>query len=65
MGRPPKVAGGLRVVVSVRLSEAEAADLDARRGSLARAEFLRYLMIRARREDLRMSNPNLARPRKE
>lgn len=38
--------------MATKLSVAEAADLDARRGSLSRAEFLRWLLLRARKEGI-------------
>lgn len=37
-----------------RFSQAEADDMDARRGALTRAEWLRWLQARARREDIRL-----------
>ena len=48
------MAGGRNVVVASRFSEAEAADMDRRRGSLTRAEWLRYLAAYARKHDARM-----------
>lgn len=50
MARPRSVAGGRRNVVCVRLSAAEAADLDGRRGALERGAFLRFLLIQARKQ---------------
>lgn len=50
MARPPGVKGGRPIVVGVRLSEAEAADLDKMRGSLNRAEWVRWLVLKARKE---------------
>jgi hypothetical protein len=41
------------VVVHTRLSVAEAADMDERRGSLTRADWLRFLNARARKQDVR------------
>lgn len=38
------------VVVATRLNELEVLDLDRRRGPLTRADFLRWLLLRARRE---------------
>lgn len=37
-------------MVAVRLSQAEADDLDARRGLLSRSEWLRWMLVKARRE---------------
>jgi hypothetical protein len=45
------VAGGRPVVVATRLSEAEAREIDAVRGPLSRAEWLRWQAIRALRAD--------------
>lgn len=50
MARPKSVSGGRRNVVCVRLSAAEQADLDSRRGSLERGAFLRYLLLQARKQ---------------
>lgn len=49
MGRPRSTAGGRPVVVPVRLSNAEAADLDSARGSLTRSEYLRFVLLRAKK----------------
>jgi hypothetical protein len=54
MGRPKSTAGGRPVVVPVRLSLAEAEDLDARRGSLTRSEFLRFVLLRTKKEGVAM-----------
>lgn len=54
MGRRASTAGGRPVVVASRFSQAEADDMDARRGALTRAEWLRWLQARARREDIRL-----------
>lgn len=50
--RTRSTPGGRPVVVAVRLSNSEAADLDARRGHLDRSAFLRWLLLRARKEGL-------------
>lgn len=47
MGRTPQVAGGRPVVVTIRLSEAEARALDAARRGLTRSEFGRMAINRA------------------
>lgn len=48
--RKPTGAAGLRnVVTAVRLSELEAADMDAARGALSRSEYLRMLLLRDRK----------------
>lgn len=39
-------------MVGVRISTQEAADMDVRKGSLSRTEWLRYLMLRARKENV-------------
>jgi hypothetical protein len=44
------------VIVHTRLTEEEAADLDSRRGSLNRAEWLRFLNARARKQGLRFGD---------
>lgn len=54
MGRTPSVAGGRPFVVNARLSKVEMDDLDARRGSLDRGAFLRYLLLLARKQDIRL-----------
>lgn len=54
MGRMKSTAGGRPHVVAVRLSDAELADLDARRGSLDRSAWLRYLALKARKEGFSM-----------
>lgn len=46
---PPGAAGRRDVVVAVRLTDAEAADLDSARGSLNRSEYLRVVLMRDRR----------------
>ena len=51
--RPQSVPGGRPHVVNVRLSEAEKQDMDQRRGPLTPSEWVRYLMVRAKREDWR------------
>jgi hypothetical protein len=43
-------------VVCVRLTDAEAADLDARRGGLSRTAYLRWLLLSARKQDLRFGD---------
>ena len=53
MARPASTAGGRPVVAAVRLSVEEAQDLDARRGALSRTEFLRWLLVQARKSDTR------------
>lgn len=57
MGRTPSAAGGRPVVVCVRLTKAEAADLDARKGSLDRGAWLRWLLLEARKADKRLGGP--------
>ena len=52
MGRTRQTPGGRPVVVAVRLSNEEAADMDARRGEMDRSAFLRWLLLRARKEGL-------------
>jgi len=52
MGRSRQTPGGRPVVVAVRLSNEEAADMDARRGEMDRSAFLRWLLLRARKEGL-------------
>jgi hypothetical protein len=42
-------------VVCVRLTDAEAAELDAIKGSLDRSAFLRWLLLRARKEGVTFS----------
>jgi hypothetical protein len=44
VGRAPVVAGGRPVVVTIRLSVAEKARLDALRGGLSPADFFRQLL---------------------
>jgi hypothetical protein len=44
MARPQSTRGGRPVVVSVRLSEEEAVDLDSRRGALKRGDYFRLLL---------------------
>lgn len=46
---PPGAAGGRTNVVAVRLTDAEAADMDAERGSLNRSEYLRLILMRDRK----------------
>lgn len=45
--------GGRPVVVHTRLTAQEADEMDARRGALSRAAWLRYLMLVARKQDIR------------
>lgn len=45
MGRRQSVAGGRPNPVTVRLSDAELAALDAQRGSLSRSEYLRVAVL--------------------
>jgi hypothetical protein len=47
MGRPRQVAGGRPVVVASRFSEEEARKIDAVRGPLNRAEWLRWVALTA------------------
>lgn len=47
MGRPPAVAGGRHTAFSTKLSVGEAAAVDAARGSLSRAEYLRWALLLA------------------
>lgn len=54
MARPRGTAGGRPVVVCARFSTAEAEDMDRRRGSLTRTEWLRFLAAKARREGFEM-----------
>ena len=56
MARPRSTAGGRPVVVAARLSVEEAADLDRRRGSLSRAEWLRWLLLRAKKEGVSLES---------
>lgn len=49
MGRPRSVAGLRSVVTATRFSEAEMGRIDAVRGSLSRAEWLRWIALRALR----------------
>lgn len=51
MGRPQSVKGGRPHAVSTKLSDAEVAYVDAARGSLSRAEWLRWQVIQAQRRD--------------
>jgi hypothetical protein len=53
VGRNPSVAGGRPVVVAVRLSHAEAQSLDALRGGHNRGTFLRLLLARAEKPQVR------------
>ena len=53
MARPRSAPGGRPRVVAVRLSEEEWRDLEARRGSLDKAAFLRWLLVQARKSDVR------------
>lgn len=46
MARPPSIAGSRPVVVATRFTESEAKQLDAMRGALSRAEWLRLLQKR-------------------
>ena len=41
----PQVSGGRPVVVAVRLSEAEAAQIDAARGRFTRSAWLRMMLL--------------------
>lgn len=41
------------IVVAVRLTVEEAEDLDQRRGSLSRTQWLRWLQLEARKRDTR------------
>lgn len=62
MGRPRSTAGGRPVPLTVRLSEAEARDMDARKGSLSRSDWIRYLMTDARKRDVRLgATPRIIR----
>lgn len=54
MPRPPSTAGGRPHTVCTKLSDAERAEVDARRGMLNRGEFMRWLLVRAVKDDLRM-----------
>jgi hypothetical protein len=56
MGRPRSTAGGRPVAVSTKLSVAEAADMDERRGPLSRAEYLRWLLLQARKRGERFGD---------
>lgn len=55
MPRVPGAPGGRSIRLSTALSKEEAADLDVRRGPLCRSEFLRYLITRARTEDVSLA----------
>lgn len=59
MGRPRSTAGGRPVPISARFSVEEAQDIDERRGSLSRSEWIRWLVARARREGVRMQEVRL------
>lgn len=48
-GRPASRPGGRPNVVSIRLSDAEAAHVDAARGHLTRGEWFRMLLVRDKR----------------
>lgn len=48
-GRPQSRPGGRPNIVSIRLSDAEAAEVDAERGVLTRGEWFRLLMVRDRK----------------
>lgn len=50
VGRPVGAAGIRSRVVTMRLTEGEIAELDAMRGSLARSEWLRWLLMLKIRE---------------
>jgi hypothetical protein len=54
MARPPSVAGGRPVPVATKLSHREVALLDDLRGSLSRAEYLRWLILKAESAGLKM-----------
>lgn len=56
MARPRGTAGGRPVVVGVRLSNEEAADLDSRRGALSRTEFLRWWLLQARKQNIKFGS---------
>lgn len=56
MARKPGLRGTRTVVVATRLTEGEAAWLDASRKSLSRAEYLRLLLVRARKADAETQN---------
>lgn len=56
MGRRPSTTGGRPHAVCTKLSDAEVADLDDRRGMLTRAEFMRWLLVQAGKHDLRLPN---------
>lgn len=55
MGRPKSVAGGRPHVVAVRLSAVEKAHVDQARGSMTAGEYLRYLLLKARKGDTKLS----------
>lgn len=50
MARAPSVAGVRVEVICSRFTAAEAADIDRLRGSLSRAEWVRWLVLKARKE---------------
>jgi len=54
VARPRSTSGGRPHTVCTKLSNAEAAELDALRGSLDRAAYLRWLILRARKMGLGM-----------
>ena len=54
MARPRSAAGGRPHVVSVRFSDAEAAEMDRRKGSLTRGEWLRFLALKAAKDGVAM-----------
>lgn len=45
MGRPKEVEGGRPKVLTVRLSEREAALIDAKRGALSRSAWARWALL--------------------
>lgn len=50
MARPRGSGLGRTVVIAARFSENEASDIDKIRGSLSRSEWLRWLVLKARKE---------------
>jgi hypothetical protein len=53
MPRAPGAPGGRTHRICTALSDAEVQDLDDRRGSLNRSEWLRYLIKKAERDNVR------------
>lgn len=49
VGRPESRPGGRPVVVHTRLTLEEAAEMDALRASLSRAEYLRWLLLKEKK----------------